>query len=139
MAYMNKGIALYFQGRLIEAVESYDNSERVRQHWLHCGHYQVLPEFIKNIRNRIIALFKLEDWRGVASDVITAFDLEGHWRNIELSAYFTKQIKEHRDSIIRLLRKVSAKKRKQIYKHASKFGEAIKKLVEDFENSQKKS
>jgi tetratricopeptide (TPR) repeat protein len=137
--YMNKGITLYAQGKFDEAVESFDNSEKARECWLQRGHYQVLPGFIKNIRSRIETLLKLKDWRRTASDVITAFDFEGRWREIELSAYFIEQIKERRDAIIRMLRKVSAKKRKEIYRHAGEFGEEVKELVENFEEDEKKS
>jgi tetratricopeptide (TPR) repeat protein len=139
LVYMNKGNSLYSQDKLNEAIESYDKSEKTRDCWLERGHYQVLPDFVKNIRNRVRTLLKLKDWRRAAGDVVAAFDFAGRWRGVELSEYFIKQIKEHRDVIISQLRKVSAKNRKEIYKHAGEFGGAIKELVEDFEKDEKKS
>jgi tetratricopeptide (TPR) repeat protein len=135
--YMNKGNVLYFQGKLDAAIKSYDKSEKTREGWLQRGRYQILPSFIWNIQNRIEALLKLEDWQRTAGDVVAAFDFAGHWRGVELSEHFRKQIKEHRDIIIRQLQGVSAEKRKEIYKHAGEFGGKIKQLVEDFEEDEK--
>lgn len=136
--YMNKGNSLAAKNKLNEAIESFDNCEKIRQKYLFQGQYQFLPDFIINIRNRVKALLKLRDWQRTATDIITAFDFEGHWQDIELSDYFKQQIQTNQIIIIKLLRKVSLKKRIEIYKHLGEHGEKIKQLVENFKNNSPK-
>jgi tetratricopeptide (TPR) repeat protein len=137
--YMNKGISLSSKNELDEAVECFDNCEKIRQSYLLLGQYQILPNFIGNIRNRVKVLLKQKNWERTANDVIAALDFKDSWENIEISDYFKQEIERNQIAILMLLLAVSSKNRKEIYKHAGEYGEIIKQLVQSLENNSPKA
>ena len=132
MAYMNKGIALNSLGRLNEAVAEYDKCEKVRQACLQRKEFQVLPEFVQNIRNRIEVLIKLENWKDIAIDVNKAiYETENYLTGYDISEHFGQLIEDERGYIIQFLREVSPENREKIYKHCGDKRDELKDLIEN--------
>ncbi|HEX8265586.1 MAG TPA: hypothetical protein VF596_09290 [Pyrinomonadaceae bacterium] len=130
-ALMNKGNALANLGKLTEAVFEYDNSERVRESCLQRGEFHVLPDFVKNVRNRVQALIKLEDWERAANDAINALELAlPLFERDDFSDHFKQQIGEHIGVILYFVQQVSPDDREKIYAAAGEAGEALRQLVE---------
>ena len=129
-AFMNKGNALNRLGKLNEAIDEYDKSERVRKGCLQLEDH-VLPEFVRNIRNRVQVIIKLENWERTAEDAIKAFEI---YEQVELdndfSDYFKQQISEQLDKILYFLREVSPGDREKIYAAAGDKGEFLRQFVE---------
>ncbi|HEX8567518.1 MAG TPA: tetratricopeptide repeat protein [Pyrinomonadaceae bacterium] len=131
MALMNKGIALANLDKLTEAVFEFDNSERVRETCLQRGEFHVLPDFVKNIRNRIEELIKLEDWGRAANDAINALELAlPLFERDDFSDHFKQQIGEQIGVILHLLRQVPPDNREKIYAAAGEAGGALRQFVE---------
>jgi hypothetical protein len=92
---------------------------------------QVLPEFVKNIRNRILELIKLENWERAADDATKAFEIyEQVKQDNNFSDYFKQKINEQIDKILYFLRQVSPDKREKIYAAAGDKGEFLRQIVE---------
>ncbi len=132
MAYMNKGIALDNLGRLNEAVDEYDKSEKAGQACLQRKEFHVLPAFVRNIRNRIVVLIKLENWQDIAIDINKVmYETENYLAGYDISEHFRQLIENQRNYIIQNLREVSTEDREKIYRHCGDNGDEIRELIED--------
>jgi tetratricopeptide (TPR) repeat protein len=131
MAYMNKGNTLVDLGKLSEAIDEYDNSERAGESCLQRREFHVLPEFVKNITNRIEQLIKLENWERTSDSAIKALDWAVlAFENNEFSNYFKQQIGELIHRIHYFLRQLSRDDLEKIYAAAGVKGEALRLFVE---------
>ncbi len=98
---------------------------------LQCGEFHVLPDFVKNIRNRIEALIKLEDWERAAEDAIKALELAFPvFERDGFSEHFKQQIGEHISAILYFVLQVSPDDREKIYAAAGDNDEVLRQIVE---------
>jgi tetratricopeptide (TPR) repeat protein len=129
-AYMNNGIALEEISNLAKALISFDEGIIWREKCLSRGDQQDLPDYVKDLANRIRVLIKLEDWNRTANDVVLAFSFISLLENTEIPNYFKQRIVGEIFNIIQYLRETSPDDREEIYKHAGENGEVIRQYVD---------